>query len=248
MNEAITLFQVCSKRSAGDRSGLAEVSAVARSSPQSAMAWYSAALVERMGLLDQVRARATGVRAGTVVDGCGRRVASMDGDTFGGRDHDDAEILRCPPPAGATWPSATGTRAGRCRSCWPTWATTSTSTRSPRSTWTAGRPAASVASEQGTSLALVGAYVLAGELAAADHTEAFAGYEAALREFVTANQKLGPASIRRMVLATRARVRTSMAFLSLLSRIPGRDRLLAKAVAPLHRAANAITLKDYTTG
>lgn len=120
--------------------------------------------------------------------------------------------------------------------------------------WSTGRVAlvgdaaycASVASGQGTSLALVGAYVLAGELAAAsDHVEGFANYEAALRGFVDANQKLGPANIKRMVLASKAQVRLSMLFLSLLSRLPGKDRLIAKAVEPIHRAANVISLKDY---
>jgi 2-polyprenyl-6-methoxyphenol hydroxylase-like FAD-dependent oxidoreductase len=44
---------------------------------------------------------------------------------------------------------------------------------------------------QGTSLALVGAYVLAESLAAhADHRDAFAGYEARCRPFVEANQAL----------------------------------------------------------
>ena len=51
-------------------------------------------VVERMGLLDEIRAMATDVRTGSVVDAGGRRVASMDGDTFGGRAHGDAEILR----------------------------------------------------------------------------------------------------------------------------------------------------------
>ena len=45
----------------------------------------------------------------------------------------------------------------------------------------------------GTGLALVGAYLLAGELAAADwDPEAgFAGYEARMRSFVEANQEIG---------------------------------------------------------
>ena len=51
-------------------------------------------VVEKMGLFDQIRARVTDVRAGSVVDAKGRRVASMDGHTFGGRTHGDAEILR----------------------------------------------------------------------------------------------------------------------------------------------------------
>ncbi|RFU42024.1 FAD-dependent oxidoreductase [Actinomadura logoneensis] len=47
-------------------------------------------------------------------------------------------------------------------------------------------------SGQGTSMAMVGAYVLAGELKAADgdHGKAFAAYETELRGYVTANQEL----------------------------------------------------------
>ncbi|HEY3684221.1 MAG TPA: FAD-dependent monooxygenase [Streptosporangiaceae bacterium] len=47
-------------------------------------------------------------------------------------------------------------------------------------------------SGQGTSMAIVGAYVLAGELAAAggDHRTAFARYDDELRDYVTANQAL----------------------------------------------------------
>ncbi|MBP2334935.1 2-polyprenyl-6-methoxyphenol hydroxylase-like FAD-dependent oxidoreductase [Saccharothrix coeruleofusca] len=43
---------------------------------------------------------------------------------------------------------------------------------------------------QGTSLALVGAYMLACSLAGRDHTEGFAAYEDGTREFVSANQAL----------------------------------------------------------
>ncbi|MFI7449763.1 FAD-dependent monooxygenase [Nonomuraea sp. NPDC049714] len=43
---------------------------------------------------------------------------------------------------------------------------------------------------QGTSLALVGAYMLAGSLADRDHAEGFAAYEHDTREFVTLNQGL----------------------------------------------------------
>lgn len=66
--------------------------------------------------------------------------------------------------------------------------------------WSNGRVAlvgdagycASPLSGQGTSLAMVGAYVLAGELKAAggDHVTAFANYEAEMREFVRVNQHL----------------------------------------------------------
>ncbi|MBF6176525.1 FAD-dependent monooxygenase [Nocardia blacklockiae] len=53
-------------------------------------------------------------------------------------------------------------------------------------------------SGQGTGLALVGAYVLAGELAAAgwDPEVAFARYEALMRSFVEANQEIGRLNAR----------------------------------------------------
>ncbi len=66
--------------------------------------------------------------------------------------------------------------------------------------WSHGRVAllgdaaccASPMSGQGSSMALVAAYVLAGELAAAegDHARGFAAYEAALRDYVAGNQAL----------------------------------------------------------
>jgi 2-polyprenyl-6-methoxyphenol hydroxylase-like FAD-dependent oxidoreductase len=52
---------------------------------------------------------------------------------------------------------------------------------------------ASPMSGQGSSLALIGAYVLAGELAAAggDHKAAFAEYDHLMRPFIAVNQALG---------------------------------------------------------
>ena len=73
-----------------------------------------------------------------------------------------------------------------------------TQVRMPR--WSTGRVAligdagycATPLSGQGTSLAMVGAYVLAGELGRADgdHAVAFAAYERRMRDFVAANQRL----------------------------------------------------------
>ncbi|WP_205624116.1 FAD-dependent monooxygenase [Amycolatopsis vancoresmycina] len=67
--------------------------------------------------------------------------------------------------------------------------------------WSSGRVAllgdaafsSSPLSGQGTGLALVGAYLLAGELAAAgwDPAAGFAGYETRMRSFVEANQEIG---------------------------------------------------------
>ena len=34
----------------------------------------------------------------------------------------------------------------------------------------------------------------------------------------------------------------SMLMLGLIAKLPGRERLMAKAIEPIHRAANAITL------
>jgi 2-polyprenyl-6-methoxyphenol hydroxylase-like FAD-dependent oxidoreductase len=53
-------------------------------------------------------------------------------------------------------------------------------------------------SGQGTGLALVGAYLLAGELAAAgwDPDAGFAGYERRMRSFVEANQEIGRMHVR----------------------------------------------------
>ncbi|RJQ68372.1 FAD-dependent oxidoreductase [Pseudonocardiaceae bacterium YIM PH 21723] len=53
-------------------------------------------------------------------------------------------------------------------------------------------------SGQGTNLAIIGAYVLAGELAKADgdHTIAFPAYERVLRDFVEGNQKMGADNAR----------------------------------------------------
>ncbi|MEV0666217.1 FAD-dependent monooxygenase [Actinomadura luteofluorescens] len=68
--------------------------------------------------------------------------------------------------------------------------------RMPR--WSSGRVALvgdaayapSFLTGQGTSLALVGAYMLAGSLAGRDHVAGFAAYERDTREFVTLNQGL----------------------------------------------------------
>ena len=68
--------------------------------------------------------------------------------------------------------------------------------RMPR--WSSGRVALvgdaayapSFLTGQGTSLALVGAYMLAGSLAGRDHTAGFAAYEHGTRDFVTLNQDL----------------------------------------------------------
>ena len=101
---------------------------------------------------------------------------------------------------------------------------------------------ASPASGQGTSLALVGAYVLAGELASGGGVD---GYEREMRAFVDTNQKLGPANVKGMVLPSRAVIWFQTRMIKLLPHLPGRDRMIDRIAGPMARAATAITLKNY---
>lgn len=114
--------------------------------------------------------------------------------------------------------------------------------------WARGRVAltgdaaycASPMSGQGSSLALVGAYVLAGELAAAsgDHRTAFAEYDRLLRPYVIANQRLGIQSAAFMTQDP-ATAPAELSGSEIESVIDGSTRRIAEA-------ANAIALKDYT--
>ncbi|MFI9594461.1 FAD-dependent monooxygenase [Nonomuraea sp. NPDC052265] len=102
---------------------------------------------------------------------------------------------------------------------------------------------ASPASGQGTSLAIVGAYVLAGELARGDGA---AGYEREMREFVRVNQELGPANVRGMVIGSRLALWFQLRMLKLLPHLPGKDKVIERVAGAIHRAAVAIRLKNYT--
>ncbi|MCP2259979.1 2-polyprenyl-6-methoxyphenol hydroxylase [Streptoalloteichus tenebrarius] len=105
----------------------------------------------------------------------------------------------------------------------------------------------SPASGQGTSLALVGAYVLAGELAAAggDHRVAFARYEEEMRGFVELNQKLGRDSVRQMVPGSRWEASLRALMLRVMPYLPGKDRVMEKVMKSMREAAHGITLRDY---
>lgn len=96
-------------------------------------------------------------------------------------------------------------------------------------------------SGMGTSLAIVGAYVLAGELAAADHTTAFAAYEREMRGFVDVCQKLAQGNGKWFVPPTRAWIRLRNLNYKLLPYLPWRKVI---EEMPL-KAGNAITLKEY---
>jgi len=98
----------------------------------------------------------------------------------------------------------------------------------------------SPAAGAGAELALVGAYRLAGELAAAggDHRLAFNRYDTALRPLVAAKQRIGP-NLRLMVPRTEAgrRVRNALARLPLLK--------AASAVERHVRTRNARPLPEF---
>jgi 2-polyprenyl-6-methoxyphenol hydroxylase-like FAD-dependent oxidoreductase len=95
----------------------------------------------------------------------------------------------------------------------------------------------------GASLALVGAYVLAGELAAAagDHATAFAGYEARLRDYVTRGQRLAKGNAIGLIPRSRWQMRMRNQFIRMLPYLPWKG-LVAGGV---QKAANAIALRDY---
>jgi len=109
---------------------------------------------------------------------------------------------------------------------------------------------ASPMSGQGTSLALIGAYVLAGELAAASgaYQAAFDQYEKEMRPFVALNQALGIKSADLMKSKEKKNV-----FRWLLEQVlriaPGRmiEFFVNRSTRRIHQAANAIALKDYSS-
>ncbi|MET8143466.1 FAD-dependent monooxygenase [Sphaerisporangium sp. NPDC005288] len=107
----------------------------------------------------------------------------------------------------------------------------------------------SPASGQGTGMALVGAYVLAGELAAAqgDHRVAFARYEEEMRGFVELNQRLGRTAAKGMVPASRTRARLQGLMLRMAPHMPGKARVMEAIMKPIRKAANGIELRDYPT-
>lgn len=93
----------------------------------------------------------------------------------------------------------------------------------------------------GTSMALVGAYVLAGELAAANgnHTLAFANYEKNLREFVETNQKRPPSADSGFAPASRGAIWMRNNVVKLITKLP------MKSLMNMQENSNAIELQGY---
>jgi 2-polyprenyl-6-methoxyphenol hydroxylase-like FAD-dependent oxidoreductase len=97
--------------------------------------------------------------------------------------------------------------------------------------------APSFLSGQGTSLALAGAYVLAGELAAGNP----AAYEEKMRDYVTRNQALADSGSSALLPATRTGLWLRNQALKLLPLL-NRTNLAGRGA---RRAANALSLPDY---
>jgi len=114
--------------------------------------------------------------------------------------------------------------------------------------WSAGRVALigdaaycpSPAAGQGTSLALVGAYVLADALATS--AEPFAAYEAAMRPYVEKNLAFGRKMAKDMVPGGRLQIAVRNYGMRTLKFHPRKERVIERVLRPLHEAANAITI------
>jgi len=96
----------------------------------------------------------------------------------------------------------------------------------------------------GTSLALVGAYVLAGELARSSgaYDVAFARYESVMRDYVKQCQELPPGGLEGMLPRTRRAIWMRNLSMRMMMRWPVRN-----LVARLFQKADAIALQDYAT-
>ena len=118
--------------------------------------------------------------------------------------------------------------------------------------WSAGRVALvgdagycpSPLSGQGSSLALVGAYVLASELRAADgdHRDAFAGYQRRLRDFVERNQQIATGNAKRFTPTSRRQIWLQNQGIRAMPYMPGKNWILSQATKGVKEAANAVTL------
>lgn len=95
------------------------------------------------------------------------------------------------------------------------------------------------ASGQGTSLALVGAYVLAEELGGGG---SFASYERRMRPYVAQNLTFGKKMARDMVPGGRFRIAFRNYGMRTLKYHPRKEQVIDKVLRPLHEAANAIAI------
>ena len=99
-------------------------------------------------------------------------------------------------------------------------------------------------SGQGSSLALVGAYVLASELLAADgdHRHAFGPYQQRMRDFVVRNQQIATGNAKRFTPTNRRQIWLQNQGIKALPYMPGKNWILSLATRGVKEAANAVAL------
>jgi 2-polyprenyl-6-methoxyphenol hydroxylase-like FAD-dependent oxidoreductase len=123
--------------------------------------------------------------------------------------------------------------------------------------WSRGRVAllgdaafcASPASSQGTGMALVGAYTLAGELSELstgdDPVTALAAYETLMRPYVKVNQDFAHQAVKSFTARTRGQLRMRNAMMRMLPYMPWKNLIAASITKQLQHAANHVKLKSY---
>ena len=90
----------------------------------------------------------------------------------------------------------------------------------------------------GTSVAVIGAYLLADALRAEDDPRrAFDRYENAIREMVTRSRRVGPTTMKTLIPATARQAWLTVQSMRLIPRLPpaAQRRLFALQAAPRHR-------------
>ncbi|MFI6875057.1 FAD-dependent monooxygenase [Streptomyces sp. NPDC050400] len=101
-----------------------------------------------------------------------------------------------------------------------------------------------------TTLAVVGAYVLAGELARADgdHTVAFPAYERVMAEYVRAGRASALSAAKTLIPTSRLGVRGLAQGARLISALPaGPARALLRLTTKSARLYNSMTIDDYAS-
>jgi 2-polyprenyl-6-methoxyphenol hydroxylase-like FAD-dependent oxidoreductase len=100
----------------------------------------------------------------------------------------------------------------------------------------------------GTTIAMVGAYVLAGELSRAggDPAVALPRYDAAMRELVRRARKLGTTTMRTLIPATPAQVRLMIGMMRVVPRLPAAfQRRVSALQSTAAGALDAVAVEDY---
>jgi 2-polyprenyl-6-methoxyphenol hydroxylase-like FAD-dependent oxidoreductase len=100
----------------------------------------------------------------------------------------------------------------------------------------------------GTALAVIGAYVLAGELAAAagDPARGLIGYEDRMRELVNRSRAIGPSTMKTLIPRTGRQVALTTQLIRLVPRLPSPlQRQLFSLQGGPARALNSVTLERY---